>query len=246
VKDAAILLQAIAGVDPHDNYTKAIPGGGIIPDYIAACNLSALSGARIGIPRNAMALRATQISTYQPQVQIFENAISIMRKAGAIIVDDTTFTSAAELLNSTVESKVSNADFIVGLSKYLKQLAWNPTNVTSLEDVRNFTQGFILEDYPDRDTDVWDDALLVQGWNNTDPRFWDAYSELLYYGDQGGLLGAIERDRLDAVVMPANGSPVFAAGTGAPVISVPLGFYAANTSIVENERGMPFVAPGIP
>ncbi|CAN9477738.1 unnamed protein product [Alternaria alternata] len=246
VKDAAILLQAIAGIDTEDNYTSAIPYGGVLPNYIAACNLSALSGARIGVPRNAMALRATQISTYLPQVEIFEKAISIMRKAGAIIIDGTQFTSAAELLNSTVELEVTNADFIVDVSKYLAQLDKNPENVTSLEDLRRFTQQSSFEDYPDRDTKIWDDALYVQGWNNTDPRFWDAYLDFLYYGGEGGLLGAIERDELDAVIMPANGSPVFAAGGGAPVVSVPLGFYAANTSVVKNDRGMPFVAPGIP
>lgn len=246
VKDAAILLQAIAGIDTEDNYTSAIPYGGVLPNYIAACNLSALSGARIGVPRNAMALRATQISTYLPQVEIFEKAISIMREAGAIIIDGTQFTSAAELLNSTVELEVTNADFIVDVSKYLAQLDKNPENVTSLEDLRRFTQQSPFEDYPDRDTKIWDDALYVQGWNNTDPRFWDAYLDFLYYGGEGGLLGAIERDELDAVIMPANGSPVFAAGGGAPVVSVPLGFYAANTSVVKNDRGMPFVAPGIP
>lgn len=246
VKDGAILLQAIAGVDPGDNYTLAIPNHGVIPDYVAACNLSALAGARIGIPRSAMALRATQISTYEQQVQIFDKAVSIMRDAGAVIVDDVKFTAAAELLNSTVESKVTNADFIVDLPHYLGQLVANPENITSLEDLLHFTQRFELEDFPDRNTKIWDDALFQQGWNNTDARFREAYTKLLFYGGEGGLLGAIERENLDAVIMPANGSPVFAAGARAPVISVPLGFYAANTTVVENDRGMPFVAPGIP
>ncbi|KAF2786837.1 amidase [Melanomma pulvis-pyrius CBS 109.77] len=246
VKDGAIILQAIAGFDAKDNYTSAIPNHGVIPDYVAACNYYALAGARIGIPRSAMALRATQISTYGPQVQIFDKAVSIMRDAGAVIVENSDFTAAAELLNSTVEGLVTNADFIVGLSRYFNQLVENPENVTSLEDVRQFTQSFGLEDYPNRDTKVWDDALFEQRWNNTDPRFWEAYMELLYYGGEGGLLGAIERDNLDAIIMPANGSPIFAAGAGAPVISVPLGFYAADTTVVKNDRGMPFVAPGIP
>ena len=246
VKDGAILLQAIAGFDANDNYTSAIPNHGVIPDYLAACNYSALAGARIGIPRSAMALRAPQISTYWPQVQIFDKAVAIMRDAGAIIIDNSNFTAAADLLNSTVEGQVTNADFIVDLARYLDKLVHNPGNVTSLEDVRRFTQSFDLEDYPDRDTKIWDTALLEQGWNNTDPRFWKAYLEFLYYGGEGGLLGAIERDNLDAIIMPANGSPVFAAGGGAPVISVPLGFHAANTTVVENDRGMPFVAPGIP
>lgn len=53
VKDAAYLLSAIAGYDPADNYTSAIPFPHYtIPDYVAACNFSALRGKRLGIPRN--------------------------------------------------------------------------------------------------------------------------------------------------------------------------------------------------
>lgn len=51
VKDAAYVLQAIAGKDPYDNYTSAIPRIPL-PDYVAACKLSSLKGKRIGVPRN--------------------------------------------------------------------------------------------------------------------------------------------------------------------------------------------------
>jgi amidase len=154
VKDAAFILQAIAGFDATDNYTSTIPNHGVIPDYVAACNYSALAGARIGIPRSAMALRATQISTYWPQVQIFDKAVSIMQDAGAVIIDNSNFTAAAEFLNSTVEGQVTNADFIVDLARYLNRLVQNPENVTLLEDVRQFTRTFPLEDYPNRDTKI--------------------------------------------------------------------------------------------
>lgn len=52
LKDAAYLLQAIAGKDPNDNYTSAIPGP--LPDYVGACDFDGLRGARIGVPRNAV------------------------------------------------------------------------------------------------------------------------------------------------------------------------------------------------
>ena len=53
VKDAAYLLNAIAGFDASDNYTSAIPYPDYsVPDYVSACNFSALHGKRIGIPRN--------------------------------------------------------------------------------------------------------------------------------------------------------------------------------------------------
>lgn len=53
VKDSAYVLQSIAGVDPHDNYTSAIPSQTDL-DFVAACKLSALAGARLGVPRNVI------------------------------------------------------------------------------------------------------------------------------------------------------------------------------------------------
>lgn len=53
VKDAAYLLQAIAGRDPLDNYTSAAPA--TLPDYVAACKFDSLRGVRLGVPRNVVA-----------------------------------------------------------------------------------------------------------------------------------------------------------------------------------------------
>jgi amidase len=245
VKDAAYVLQAIAGVDPYDNYTSAIPNNGTHPDYDAACNYSALLGARIGIARNVIALSAD--NTTGPQTDAFEDAIEVLRDAGATIVDNTNFTAAADFLNSTSETEVLNADFIVNLASYLAILVENPNNVTTLADVRNFTQDFPLEDYPDRDTAIWDAALDTQGYNNTDPRFWAAYQQDLYFGNEGGLLGALERDNLDAVILPTNFASSWAAIVGAPIVTVPLGFYPWNATVVPNRRGdLVALGPNIP
>lgn len=235
VKDAAYLLQAIAGYDPYDNYTSAIPNNGMLPDYVAACNSSALAGARIGIPRNAIALLADNTTT--PETDAFESAIGVLSKAGATIVDNANFTAAADFLNSTSETEVLNADFIVNLASYLSLLTYNPNKITSLAVERNFTRTFPLEDYPDRDTAVWDDALDTQGWNNTDPRFWAAYQQDLYFGGEGGLFGALDRDNLDAVILPTSFASTWAAIVGAPIVTVPLGFYPWNASVILNSRG---------
>ena len=243
VKDAAIILQAIAGVDPYDNYTSAIPNNGSLPDYVSACKLTALSGARIGVARNVVDIFADE--NFIPQVAAFENAISILKSAGATIIE-TNFTAAEEFLNSTAETQVLNADFIVNLASYLAQLTYNPNNVTSLAEVREFTQTFAPEDYPDRDTTIWDTVLDTQGWNNTDPRFWAAYQQDLFFGGEGGLLGAIERNNLDAVILPTDFSSPFAAIVGAPVITVPLGFMPTNTTIKKNNRGLVTDGPNIP
>jgi amidase len=241
VKDAAHILQAIAGVDPYDNYTSAIPNG-IIPDYIKACKISALSGLRLGVPRNVISLESD--NTTGPETEAFEQAFGVLRAAGATIVDDTNFTAADEFWNSNIPGVILQADFVVNLHSYLDSLVYNPNNITSLAQLRNFTQSFPLEDYPTRDTGIWDAAL--QGWNNTDPRFWPAYKQNLYYGGDGGLLGAIKRNNLDAVILPANFAASWAATVGCPIVTVPLGFYPAGTPIVKNSWGLVESAPNIP
>jgi len=239
VKDAAHILQAIAGVDSLDNYTSAIPNG-IIPSYVNACELSGLSSTRLGIPRNAI----SSDNTSGPIMEAFEQALGVLRAAGATIIENTNFTAAAAFKRSKWPNVILEADFVVNLESYLELLTYNPNNITSLIALRNFTQSFPLEDYPARDTGIWDQAL--QNWNNTDPRFWAAYQQNLYFGEEGGLLGAIERDELDAVVLPTKYAPDWAAAVGTPIVTVPLGFYPAGTPVVKNSWGLVEAAPNIP
>jgi len=75
--------------------------------------------------------------------------------------------------------------------------------VKNLRQLVRFSKGFKQEDVPERDINVWTDALAL-GYNNTSPKFWTAYQSDLYLGGPGGLLGAIERHKLDAVVFPTT------------------------------------------
>lgn len=243
VKDAAYILQSIAGYDPYDNYTSAIPNNGSLPDYVGACNFSAFSGARIGVAENLIELFTDNVSI--TEVNAFYQAVDLIKAAGATVMTSN-FTALDEWANSTAETEVLNADFIVDLANYLAALTYNPRNITSLAQLRSFTHAFPLEDWPDRDTGVWDDALDVQKWNNTDPRFWAAYQKDLYLGGEGGILGAIERDNLDAVIVPTSFSSSFPAIVGSPIVTVPLGFYPANATVVKTSRGLVDTGPNVP
>lgn len=240
VKDAAYLLQAIAGMDPYDNYTSAIPS---IPDYVAACNFSSLSGKRIGVPRNAI----TVSNTTAPIIAAFNAALKTLAAAGATIVDNTNYTAYAQYLSGNSTTIVLDADFVSDLpDKYLSKLTYNPENVHNLADVSNFTHKFPPEDYPDRDTAVWDQSLAL-GYNNSDPRFWAAYQQNLYLGGPGGVTGALMNYGLDALVLPTAFSPGVPAIVGLPVVTVPLGAYPPGTPVTENERGdLNATAPNIP
>jgi amidase len=248
VKDAAYVLQAIAGPDQYDNYTSAIPWVSntthyTVPDYVAACQFDALLGKRIGVPRNVV---GTRNYLGAPVFDAFESALTVLRNAGAIIVENTNYTAYASYPNSTAENTVLAGDFGPNLAAYLAQLSYNPQNVHTLADVTNFTQHFPLEEYPSRDTDVFDAALALN-FTNTSPEFWAAYQQDLYLGGPGGILGALDTYNLDAVVLPTDVSPGISAIIGGPVITVPLGAYPANTTVVTNQRGnLNATAPNVP
>lgn len=145
VKDAAYLLQAIAGPDSYDNYTSAIPS---VPNYVAAMDYGSLRGARLGMPSNVLALYASS-TAYAPVLSAYYSAIALMKSAGAIIVESN-FTALPAIRASGNESIVLETDFINDLANYLSQLTYNPNNIHTLADLVNFTETSPLEDYPDR------------------------------------------------------------------------------------------------
>ncbi|KAJ0420940.1 amidase signature domain-containing protein [Aspergillus carlsbadensis] len=247
VRDAAIVLQAIMGQDENDNYTLASPFSNDHPDYVAACNLGGLEGKRIGVPRNVIEVLPSILGNVaNPIMSSFERAVTEIEKAGALIIEDANFTAYNAYRINSAPAQVLAADMLRGLPKYLSTLKSNPNNLQSLSDVRNFTQHSPEEEYPARDTDLWDMTLLA-GMSNTSPGFWPMYQQALYLGEEGGLLGALSRDDLDAVILPTYLAGDIPAILGSPVITVPFEAFPAEISVKYNERGdLVNTGPGIP
>lgn len=86
VKDAAYLLQAIAGADAKDIMTSASPFGHNTPDYAAACRTSGLKGKRIGVPKGMQQwwLDKTIVHAHIA----IQEALDVLRDAGAEIIED--------------------------------------------------------------------------------------------------------------------------------------------------------------
>jgi aspartyl-tRNA(Asn)/glutamyl-tRNA(Gln) amidotransferase subunit A len=77
IQDTAILLQAIAGIDPRDSTCSPTP----VPDYSQALGRS-IKGMRIGVPQEYW------VEGTQPGViKAVKEGIEILRKLGAEIVD---------------------------------------------------------------------------------------------------------------------------------------------------------------
>ena len=251
VKDAAYLLQAIAGYDRKDNYTSAIPyRGGRVPDYVAACKSSALRGKRIGIPRAMFQDAAAENSTYAAVLAGFEKSLDILRSAGATVVDDVHLPGFEKFrqIYYQMARRLLLDDFASDLERrYLALLSYNPNNISTLEDARRFTRNSPREGFPDRDTVGMDDALAID-FNNTSPEFWELYTQLQHLATVDGISGALKNHSLDALVAPSNADPTPHALLGSPVVSVPMGAYPHDTTVLRRDFGERhvYVAPNIP
>ncbi|KFY25598.1 hypothetical protein V493_04570, partial [Pseudogymnoascus sp. VKM F-4281 (FW-2241)] len=205
VTDAAHVLNIIAGKDPLDPYTDAQPFPHP-PDYTKSLKANSLRGKRIGIPRNAfLPTRLPNIDA--PILAAFEAAIKELKNAGATIIDNANFTQWDAYYNSTqllygAVNTVIAVDFVTNLPQYLAQLTRNPNNITSLRALAEFTMNDRREDYPTRDIKSFEAALCLKG-DNTTPDFRAAAEKTHAWGTYGGVTGALDTHRLDALVMPS-------------------------------------------
>ena len=242
-KDGADLLPGFAGPDRLDNWTSAIPFSSM-PDYTKSCNHSALKGARLGIPRNG--IEHFLDGTTGPIMESFKRAVKVIGHAGAKVVDHADFAKFGFAAFARTSSIVLDTDFIAGLKEYLSHLDLNPNNIRDLFDVAHYTKADPREEYPGRDTYVWDRQLMRNITHHSE-RSYMAYQANLRMAGEEGVLGVLDRYHLDALVMPTFASYHLPAIGGLPVVTVPLGFYPSNTPTKMNAKGnLVSVAPNIP
>ena len=95
VRDAAILLGALAGVDPRDNATAAAQGK-IDADYTSFLDPNGLNGARIGVARKYFGFSDSVDN-------LMSNVMDVMKRQGAILVDP------ADISNPMASSTTANS-----------------------------------------------------------------------------------------------------------------------------------------
>jgi len=124
VKDAAILLGALTGVDAEDEVTKQSDGKAQ-KDYTSFLNAGALKGKRIGVEKHFF-------NGHEAVVALYKGAIELLKKQGAEIVE-------VELLKAIREAgsgefTVMLYEFKDGVNKYLAT-ATADAKVKTLADV---------------------------------------------------------------------------------------------------------------
>jgi amidase len=232
----------MAGRSERDERTWNIPFDPI-PDFTTFCQGTDLTGYRLGIPRNTLDADPPGAIT-----DAFSKACQTLVSAGAAVIDNADFPAADAFrqLNTQAKGIVRASEFARDIALYLSGLGANPHNLTCIADLIAFTRARAEEDFPARDIGkfLWAQA---EGVDVRSERYRAMLAQEEFFGGDGGILAALERDALDALVLPPSHGVAgdLAAKMGFPILVVPMGFWPAGTR-VQRGSGLVDVAPGMP
>ncbi|WP_328843775.1 amidase [Streptomyces sp. NBC_00258] len=228
VRDAAILLGTLVGIDDRDPATEASRGH-FHRDYTRFLDADGLRGARIGVPR------AVYFGYSHHADEIAERAIAVLRKAGATVVDPADIPTAEQLEDLPSSMVVQAYEIKRGLNAYLAAAPGD--HPRSLAELIAFNRA-----HADRELRyVQQDGLeAVHKLDFGEREYREALATNHRLSRTEGIDAVLRRFDLDALVMPTTGPPAKidlirgdsygggsstpAALAGYPAISVPAGF----------------------
>jgi amidase len=226
VRDAARLLDVLAGRDEADEATLAYPGppaGG----YAAALDPDALRGVRLGVARN--------LGPAHGEVQrVFEDALRALRDAGAVLVDPAPVTTVGRF--DAAELEVLLYEFKDGLARYFARRG-RTSPLRSLADLHAFNERERAREMPWFGQELVEMALTKGPL--TDPAYREALATCRQLARTEGLDACFATHQVAALVAPTTGPawtvdlvngdhyPGGAAGpaavAGYPHLTVPMG-----------------------
>jgi amidase len=226
VRDAAIVLGALTGIDSADPATAASDGKAHT-DYTQFLDANGLQGARIGVARSLFGV--------DPNVDaLMEAAIALMRQKGAVIVDPVPMPSSGQYGNAMFE--VLLYEFKAGLNAYLESLGPSAPIKTLAEAIA------FNEAHKDTSMPYFGQEVFLQAEAKgplTDQAYLDARATALRLARDEGLNKTMADNNLDAIVGAAGGpawltnlvggdhfrigASAAAAAAGYPIIAVPAG-----------------------
>lgn len=193
VRDAALLLGSLCGIDPNDPAT-ARSSGKFFADYTQFCNPDGLRGARLGIAR--------QYFNIGPQIdKLMANCLDLMRSAGATIIDPVEFDQVDAWRDS--ETTVLLYEFKDGLNKYLTARG-GPVN--SMAACIEFNKQHRAQEMPYFEQELMEMAQAKGSLQEKEYR--DALSKDEKLSRRKGIDALCHKHSLDAIVGPTAG-PAF-------------------------------------
>ncbi len=226
VRDAAILLGALAAADPRDAATQPRPAD-LAADFAAALKPGALKGARLGIVRGPF--------TFHPRMEaVLTGLVAALRAAGAVVVDPLELPVMKKL--SEPEDAVLHYEFKDGLNAWFASLGPGAP-VKSLAELIAFNEAHRAQEMP---FFAQEELIAAQARGPlTEPAYRDALALGRKLARTEGIDAAMDANQLDALVAlssgpawpidPVNGdhftgdSTSLAAVAGYPSVTVPAG-----------------------
>jgi amidase len=228
VRDAAILLSALAGVDTEDPATKA-GRGKAIGDYTQFLDPKGLQGMRIGVVRKLFGF-------HEAVNELMNEALACVKHHGATLID-LADTGTLELFRESEET-VLLYELKADLNLYLARRG-SATAVHTLKQVIEFNERNKKSEMPYFGQDLFLKAEAKGPL--TDQEYREALRKNLRLGRTEGIDAVMDRLQLDALVAPTDGpawltdlvdgdhylgsSSTPAAVAGYPSITVPAGFF---------------------
>ena len=191
VRDAAILLAAIAGVDPRDAATA--DAGRAPKAYASFLDEAGLRGARIGVARKFFG--------FHPEVdRIMEGALAEMKRRGAELVDPADIPHTGEYDES--ELTVLLYELKADLNAYLGSLG-PKAPVRTLADVIAFNEAHRTEEMP-----YFGQDLFIKAQEKgplSDLAYVEALAQNRRLAALEGIDAVMGKEKLDAIVAPTGG-----------------------------------------
>lgn len=235
VRDAAILLQVLAGRDDRDGATGKAPND-LNTGFVATLQPGALKGARIGVLRGPFGFR--------PWLDpVLADAMAALRALGAEVIDLGEYAGLRHMGGAS--SEVMSYEFKAGLNAYLSELDGSAP-VKSLADVIAFNTAHAAEELA-----IFGQETLVQAQAKgplTDKAYLDARGSCVRWTRTEGIDALMRENHLEALVAlttgPASvGDPVYGGATtntgGSSTLAAVAG-YPSVTVPVALLRGLPF------
>ncbi len=229
VADAAAVLGALVGVDSRDPATAA-SAGKFHRDYTQFLDPNGVNGVRIGVAREYEGVGSPHTDA------VFEDALSALHGAGAILVD-VSFPHLSEINSGGSEFTVLLNDFKHDLNAYLSTRTGVP--ITSLADAIAFNNAHAAQEMPFFAQELFDLAQTFSG-DLSDPAYLAALARDKVIGGSEGIDAILATNNVQAIVAPTDtpawptdlinadhfvfGSSSAAAIVGYPIIVVPMGF----------------------